>query len=112
MPCPVDQVLRVLVCPVALRGEQRMVAKISPGISRAVHEEQAVSGKVEVAVDVPPLEIGRWRNGVVFSFRKGPVAPLLRVLCVDDTRYQRFLPSRICRLIRPEFRTVIMLIST
>jgi hypothetical protein len=57
----------------------RMVADIEPDIYAAIYVSETVGNDVVATVGVDAVEIGRGRDGVVFSAGKRPVAPLLAV---------------------------------
>jgi hypothetical protein len=67
MASSVDQVFRVLIAPITLGCEIRVIAQIFPWISAPVNKQQSVSGEVEVSIDIPSFKLGCRGYGIIFA---------------------------------------------
>jgi len=69
MTSAVNQVLRVLITPITLGCQIRMITQIFPRISASINEQESVRSEVEVSIDIPSLKIGCRGYGIIFAFQ-------------------------------------------
>ena len=85
-----DEILGMQVGGIAGRGVVGVVADVEPDVDVAVDKGQAVRGEVEIAVLVVVGQVGPGGgDGVELAGWKGPLAPLLRVVDLEDAGDQR-----------------------